>query len=160
MDQLLILPLKHGVQENLLASLRQAGWRITVTADMVRAKQLLQKREVAALILEINPAGVRILGRRFARLLPRPVLPGRKRGQAHRSTFYKRGVPPRVGQKAAGRFHMALSATISTSLVGKVRIASLPLRCTPKRIPKLVNVTLKKVLRIKTVEYSLVIANL
>ena len=56
MDELLILPLKHGVQEDLLASLRQAGWRITVTSDMVRAKQLLQKREVAALILEINPA--------------------------------------------------------------------------------------------------------
>lgn len=56
MDQLLILPLKHGVQENLLTSLRQAGWRITVTVDLVRAKQLLQKREVAALILEINPA--------------------------------------------------------------------------------------------------------
>jgi DNA-binding NarL/FixJ family response regulator len=56
MDQLLILPLKHGVPENLLGSLRQAGWRITVTSDMVRAKQLLQKREVAALILEIDPA--------------------------------------------------------------------------------------------------------
>ncbi len=56
MDQLLILPLKNGVPESLLGSLRQAGWRITVTSDMVRAKQLLQKREVAALILEINPA--------------------------------------------------------------------------------------------------------
>jgi DNA-binding CsgD family transcriptional regulator len=56
MDQLLILPLKNGVPETLLGSLRQAGWRITVTSDMVRAKQLLQKREVAALILEINPA--------------------------------------------------------------------------------------------------------
>ncbi|HEV3037698.1 MAG TPA: helix-turn-helix transcriptional regulator [Candidatus Angelobacter sp.] len=56
MDQLLILPLKHGVPEDLLASLRQAGWRITVTSDLVRAKQLLQKREVAALILEINAA--------------------------------------------------------------------------------------------------------
>lgn len=56
MDQLLIVPLKHGVPENLLASLRQAGWRITVTSDMVRAKQLLQKAEIAALILEINPA--------------------------------------------------------------------------------------------------------
>ena len=46
----------HREAADLLGSLRQAGWRITVTSDMVRAKQLLQKREVAALILEINPA--------------------------------------------------------------------------------------------------------
>ena len=56
MDQLLVLPTEHGISEQLLGSLRQAGWRITVTADMMRAKQLLQKGEIAGLILEANPA--------------------------------------------------------------------------------------------------------
>lgn len=56
MDQLLVLPMEHGISEQLLGSLRQAGWRITVTVDMVRAKQLLQKGDIAALVLESNPS--------------------------------------------------------------------------------------------------------
>jgi len=43
MDHLLIVPLKQNLAENLLTSLRQAGWRITVTVDIVCAKQLLQQ---------------------------------------------------------------------------------------------------------------------
>jgi DNA-binding CsgD family transcriptional regulator len=54
MDQLLVLPVEQGISEQLLGSLRQAGWRITVTLDMVRAKQLLQKGDIAGLILESN----------------------------------------------------------------------------------------------------------
>ncbi|HXB22652.1 MAG TPA: helix-turn-helix transcriptional regulator [Candidatus Solibacter sp.] len=56
MDQLLVLPMEHGISEQLLGSLRQAGWRITVTVDIVRAKQLLQKGDIAALVLESNPS--------------------------------------------------------------------------------------------------------
>src|ERR1700694_3951106 len=56
MDQLLVLPTEQGISEQLLGALRQAGWRITVTLDMVRAKQLLQKGDIAALILESDPS--------------------------------------------------------------------------------------------------------
>jgi len=56
MDHLLIVPLNAGISETFLASLRQAGWRVTVTADMVRAKQLLQKGDVSGVIMEFSPA--------------------------------------------------------------------------------------------------------
>jgi len=56
MDHLLIVPLKQNLSENLLASLRQAGWRITVTADMVRAKQLLQQGDISGVVMEFDPA--------------------------------------------------------------------------------------------------------
>lgn len=56
MDTLLIVPLKQNLPEALLASLRQAGWRISVTTDIMRAKQLLQKGDIAGVIMEFNPA--------------------------------------------------------------------------------------------------------
>ncbi|MGC2694373.1 MAG: helix-turn-helix transcriptional regulator [Candidatus Angelobacter sp.] len=54
MDHLLVVPLQQGVPESFLESLRQAGWRVSVTSDLVRAKQLLQQGDVASMILEFN----------------------------------------------------------------------------------------------------------
>lgn len=56
MDHLLVVPLKQGVPENFLDSLRQAGWRVSVTSDLLRAKQLLQQGDVAGVVLEFNSA--------------------------------------------------------------------------------------------------------
>jgi DNA-binding CsgD family transcriptional regulator len=50
------VPLQQGVPESFLNSLRQAGWRISVTADVLRAKQLLQQGDVAGVVLEFNSA--------------------------------------------------------------------------------------------------------
>jgi len=55
MDQLLVVPLRTGVQENFLEALRQSGWRLTVTTDIVRAKQLLQNGGVDGLMIEFSP---------------------------------------------------------------------------------------------------------
>src|SRR5258708_37514672 len=55
MDQLLVVPLRTGVQENFLEDLRQSGWRLTVTTDIVRAKQLLQNGGVDGLMIEFSP---------------------------------------------------------------------------------------------------------
>jgi DNA-binding CsgD family transcriptional regulator len=55
-DHLLIVPLQQGVPESFLNSLRQAGWRISVTADVLRAKHLLQQGDVAGVVLEFNSA--------------------------------------------------------------------------------------------------------
>jgi DNA-binding CsgD family transcriptional regulator len=54
MDHLLVVPIQQGVPENFLNSLRQAGWRVSVTADVLRAKQLLQQGDVAGIVLEFN----------------------------------------------------------------------------------------------------------
>jgi DNA-binding CsgD family transcriptional regulator len=56
MDHLLVVPLKQSVPEPFLDSLRQAGWRISVSADVLRVKQLLQQGDVAGIVLEFNPA--------------------------------------------------------------------------------------------------------
>jgi DNA-binding CsgD family transcriptional regulator len=56
MDHLLVVPLKEGVPETFLSSLRQAGWRVSVTADILRAKQLLQHGDVNGVVLEFNSA--------------------------------------------------------------------------------------------------------
>jgi DNA-binding CsgD family transcriptional regulator len=56
MDHLLVVPLQPGVPESFLNSLRQAGWRISVTSDVLRAKQLLQVGNVAGILLEVNSA--------------------------------------------------------------------------------------------------------
>ena len=56
MDHLLIVPLQQGVPESFLNSLRQAGWRISVTADVLRVKQLLQQGDVAGVVVEFNSA--------------------------------------------------------------------------------------------------------
>jgi DNA-binding NarL/FixJ family response regulator len=54
MDHLLVVPIQQGVPENFLNSLRQAGWRVSVMADVLRAKQLLQQGDVAGIVLEFN----------------------------------------------------------------------------------------------------------
>jgi DNA-binding CsgD family transcriptional regulator len=54
MDHLLVVPIQPGVPESFLNSLRQSGWRVSVTADVVRAKQLLQQGDVAGIVLEFN----------------------------------------------------------------------------------------------------------
>lgn len=54
MDHLLVLASPSGIPESLLQSLRSAGWRITVTADIVSAKQLLQKGEVAGVMVDLK----------------------------------------------------------------------------------------------------------
>ncbi|HEY2391436.1 MAG TPA: LuxR C-terminal-related transcriptional regulator [Candidatus Angelobacter sp.] len=56
MDHLLVVPLQQGVPESFLNSLRQAGWRVSMTSDVLRAKQLLQHGDVAGVVLEFNPA--------------------------------------------------------------------------------------------------------
>jgi len=50
------VPLQQGVPESFLNSLRQAGWRISVTADVLRVKQLLQQGDVAGVVVEFNSA--------------------------------------------------------------------------------------------------------
>ncbi len=57
MNHLLVVPLNEGVPESFLSSLRQAGWRISVTSDLPRAKQLLQKGDVDGVIIEFSPSG-------------------------------------------------------------------------------------------------------
>jgi DNA-binding CsgD family transcriptional regulator len=54
MDHLLVVPLDRGVPESFLKSLRQAGWRVSVTSEVLRAKQLLQQGDVAGVVLEFN----------------------------------------------------------------------------------------------------------
>jgi DNA-binding CsgD family transcriptional regulator len=54
MDHLLVVPIQQGVPESFLTSLRQTGWRVSVTNDVLRAKQLLQQRDVAGVLLEFN----------------------------------------------------------------------------------------------------------
>jgi DNA-binding CsgD family transcriptional regulator len=56
MDHLLVVPIQQGVPESFLTSLRQTGWRVSVTNDVLRAKQLLQQRDVAGVVLEFNSA--------------------------------------------------------------------------------------------------------
>lgn len=56
MDHLLVVPLQQSAPESFLNSLRQAGWRISVTSDVLRAKQLLQQGDVAGVVLEFNSA--------------------------------------------------------------------------------------------------------
>jgi len=56
MDHLIVVPLDRGVPESFLKSLRQAGWRVSVTSEVLRAKQLLQQGNVAGVVLEFNSA--------------------------------------------------------------------------------------------------------
>src|SRR6266566_634074 len=55
MDHLLVVPLKQGIPETFLSSLRQAGWRTSVTADVLRAKNLLQQGDVSGVVIEFSP---------------------------------------------------------------------------------------------------------
>jgi DNA-binding CsgD family transcriptional regulator len=54
MHHLLVVPLKQGVPQDFLQSLHQSGWRVTVTSDTVRAKQLLLKGDVSGLMIEFS----------------------------------------------------------------------------------------------------------
>ncbi len=54
MDHLLIVSSPEGIQADVLQSLRLAGWRITVTADIVSAKQLLQKGGIAGVMVDLK----------------------------------------------------------------------------------------------------------
>jgi len=56
MDHLLVVPQKEGVPENFLESLSQSGWRVSVTSDVVRAKQVLQRGDVAGVMIEFGVA--------------------------------------------------------------------------------------------------------
>lgn len=56
MDHLLVVPFNQGVPETFLDSLRQAGWRVTVASDLLKAKHLLQQGDISGLVLEFNPA--------------------------------------------------------------------------------------------------------
>lgn len=56
MDHLLVVPQKEGVPESFLESLSQSGWRVTATSDVLRAKQLLQKGDVAGVMVEFGDA--------------------------------------------------------------------------------------------------------
>src|SRR5258708_2047092 len=55
MEQWLVVPRRTGVQKNFHEVLRQSGWRLTVTTDIVRAKQLLQNGGVDGLMIEFSP---------------------------------------------------------------------------------------------------------
>lgn len=54
MDHLLVVASLTGVPDGILQSLRLAGWRLTVTADIVSAKHLLQKGGVAAVMVDLK----------------------------------------------------------------------------------------------------------
>lgn len=54
MDHLLVVASPNGIPDGILQSLRLAGWRITVTADIVSAKQLLQKGGVAGVMVDLK----------------------------------------------------------------------------------------------------------
>jgi DNA-binding CsgD family transcriptional regulator len=56
MDHLLVVPVKQGVPQDFLESLNQSGWRVTVTPDTVRAKQLLLKGDVSGVMIEFGAA--------------------------------------------------------------------------------------------------------
>jgi DNA-binding CsgD family transcriptional regulator len=54
MDHLLIVAANQGVPEGFLQSLRMAGWRITLTADVLAAKQVLQKGDIAGVVIHLD----------------------------------------------------------------------------------------------------------
>lgn len=54
MDHFVVVSLQHGVPESFLESLRQAGWRVSLTSDVMQAKQLLQQGDVAGVVLEFD----------------------------------------------------------------------------------------------------------
>ena len=54
MDLLLVIASANGIPESTLQSLRLAGWRITVTAEIVSAKHLLQKGGIAGVIVDLK----------------------------------------------------------------------------------------------------------
>jgi DNA-binding CsgD family transcriptional regulator len=57
MNQLLLLPLNESIPEGFLNSLHDSGWNVSITADSMRAKQILQKGNVQGIIIEFNLEG-------------------------------------------------------------------------------------------------------
>jgi DNA-binding NarL/FixJ family response regulator len=56
MSNLLIIALNDGVPENVLRSLRQSGWQVSATADLVQARHLLQNGGIEAVVVHYNSA--------------------------------------------------------------------------------------------------------
>jgi DNA-binding CsgD family transcriptional regulator len=54
MDHLLVIAPSGGISEGTLQSLRTTGWRITVTADVVSAKQVLRKDRIAGVMVDFK----------------------------------------------------------------------------------------------------------
>ncbi|HEY6351454.1 MAG TPA: LuxR C-terminal-related transcriptional regulator [Candidatus Angelobacter sp.] len=54
MDKLLVVAGEKTMSEVLLQSLRSVGWKLTVTSDIVMAKQLLQKSAVNGVIIGLT----------------------------------------------------------------------------------------------------------
>jgi DNA-binding NarL/FixJ family response regulator len=53
MDHLLVVASADGIAEGTLQALRLAGWRVTQTADVVSAKRLLQKADIAVVMVDL-----------------------------------------------------------------------------------------------------------
>lgn len=54
MNHLLLVALNESIPEGFLNSLQECGWKVSVTADSVRAKQILQRGDVQGVIIEFN----------------------------------------------------------------------------------------------------------
>src|SRR5215469_17908756 len=54
MDNLLVVAGNATLPENLLQSLRAVGWKLTLTTDLLLAKQLLQKKEVNGVLIQLD----------------------------------------------------------------------------------------------------------
>jgi len=57
MNHLLLVPLEESIPQGFLNSLNDCGWNVSITADSVRAKQILQKGNVQGVIIEFNLEG-------------------------------------------------------------------------------------------------------
>jgi DNA-binding CsgD family transcriptional regulator len=55
MDNLLIVAGNNTLPGSLLQSLRAVGWKLTLTSDLVLAKQLLQRKEVNGILIQLDP---------------------------------------------------------------------------------------------------------
>lgn len=54
MDHLLVVASPNGIPDGILQSLRLAGWRITVTADIISSKQILQRGGIAGVMVDLK----------------------------------------------------------------------------------------------------------
>jgi DNA-binding CsgD family transcriptional regulator len=56
MSNLLMVTLNERVPENVLRSLRQAGWQVSATSDLVHARYLLQNGAIEAVVVQFDSA--------------------------------------------------------------------------------------------------------
>src|SRR5579864_3831116 len=65
MDRLLVVASDNGIPGDTLQALRLAGWRITLTADVVSAKRMLQEGNIATVMVdltsELDPERLKVL---------------------------------------------------------------------------------------------------